>query len=162
MVVTSGRHARLRQTAPRHARPADRHVKAVRRWLAVFALVILIPVTTAAVMLGQHGFSFFVFRASGIGESGDSNLAENQGPGQPAAPLPPSIVAVTPTGVQLTVPGVARDAWAGVAELRGGTWVLLDAGQRYTEVRAATSRMWDAHSMQYASPWLILPVEEQL
>ena len=62
----------------------------VRRWMAAFALAVLIPLTLGSTMIVLHGLPFFVFRSAGTGVTpdADTNLGENFGPGQPDAPKP--------------------------------------------------------------------------
>ncbi len=50
------------------------------------AAMILFALTAGATEVALHGFKFFVFRATGTGETGPNGLQENQGPGQPDAP----------------------------------------------------------------------------
>jgi hypothetical protein len=79
-------------TAPPTPPPrAPTRARANRRWLLVLAALILIPVLSATVMIGMHGFSFYIFRQAGIGQTGGDGLQENQGPGQPDAPKPPVV-----------------------------------------------------------------------
>lgn len=64
------------------------------RWRSAFVGIILLVVVLGSIMIGQHGVSFFVFRSGGTGQSPDSFLNENQGPGQPDAPKPSKLVVV--------------------------------------------------------------------
>lgn len=73
----------------KHRKPVDKRKVTMRRWRIAFITVIAIPLITGSVMIGMHGFAFFVFRSQGTGESGDSSLCENQGPGQPDGPGTP-------------------------------------------------------------------------
>jgi hypothetical protein len=58
----------------------------------------LIAVIAGGTEIHLHGFDFFVFRATGNGETGPNGLQENQGPGQPDAPkLTASPVKAQPT-----------------------------------------------------------------
>lgn len=74
------------------AKPA--RSRANRRWLLFLVGLILVPLISATVMIGQHGFSFYVFRQAGVGETNGNGLNENQGPGQPDAPKPPVLRSV--------------------------------------------------------------------
>jgi len=69
------------------------------RFFAVLTSVLFMAVVTAAVIeIHLHGFKFFVFRATGVGETSRNGLQENQGPGQPDAPKPtPSHIKVQPS-----------------------------------------------------------------
>ena len=58
----------------------------------------LVAVAAGAIEIHLHGFQFFVFRATGVGETSRNGLQENQGPGQPDAPKPtPSHIKVRPS-----------------------------------------------------------------
>jgi hypothetical protein len=58
----------------------------------------LVAVAAGAIEIHLHGFKFFVFRATGIGETSRNGLQEDQGPGQPDAPKPtPSHLKVQPS-----------------------------------------------------------------
>jgi hypothetical protein len=71
---------------------------AARVAAAATAALVLIAVSAGATEVALHGFSFFVFRAVGNGETGANGLQEDQGPGQPNAPKPtPSHVRVHPS-----------------------------------------------------------------
>lgn len=157
-VAYQGRHARptVRQTRAASVSPAQRRTASLRHWQLFMATVIIIPVTTAAVMIEQHGFAFFAFRSQGTGFTGDGALTENQGPGQPDAPKPALIVAVLPDGTRLNVP--PHDTWAGVAELRNGKWAILSAGTSQAQVTARTAKTWAAHPSLYKSGWIAVPV----
>jgi hypothetical protein len=48
----------------------------------------LVAAVAGVTEIKLHGFSFFVFRSTGTGESGPGALQEDQGPGQPDAPKP--------------------------------------------------------------------------
>jgi hypothetical protein len=63
--------------------------RANRRWLIALDTLILVPLISASIMIGMHGYKFYVFRQQGIGETSGNGLTENQGPGQPDAPKPP-------------------------------------------------------------------------
>jgi len=76
-------------TKPR-TRPATgtrgRQVHAMRKVAIAFVAFFLVGVISGAAEIAMHGFSFFLFRNVGAGAGNSSNLNENQGPGQPAAP----------------------------------------------------------------------------
>jgi hypothetical protein len=69
------------------------------RFAAISATVLfLIAVVAGVVEIHLHGFQFFVFRATGVGETSRNGLQENQGPGQPDAPKPtPSHIKIQPS-----------------------------------------------------------------
>jgi hypothetical protein len=84
---TPGKHG------PRPARsPAaggqGRQVTAMKIAVAATAVLVGISVLAGAAEIKLHGFDFFVFRATGVGETGSAGLNEDQGPGQPNAPKP--------------------------------------------------------------------------
>jgi hypothetical protein len=62
---------------------------------AATAALFLFAIVSGATEVALHGFSFFVFRSTGVGETGPTGLQEDQGPGQPDAPKP------TPTGINV-------------------------------------------------------------
>jgi hypothetical protein len=152
-----------------HRKPVDSRVRYLRRWWLALAVCVAIPVALAAVMIAQHGPAFFVFRSGGTGQSPESALSENQGPGQPDAPRAavaakppvkpqpksPVLVARSPN-TWLAVP--AGSKWAGIAELKNGTWAVLDAGASEARVAAGASRNWRADPGRYLSQWVIVPV----
>ena len=70
------------------AKPKGRQVRAMRKVAAAFVVLTLAGVTTGAVEVELHGFSFFLFRNAGAGAGNSRDLNENQGPGQPDAPKP--------------------------------------------------------------------------
>jgi hypothetical protein len=77
---------------------APRQLVAARVAAAATAALFLVAVAAGASEVALHGFSFFVFRTVGNGETGPNGLQENQGPGQPDAPKPmPSNVRVHPS-----------------------------------------------------------------
>jgi hypothetical protein len=61
---------------------------AIRVVAAATAALFLFAVISGATEVALHGFSFFVFRSTGVGETGPTGLQEDQGPGQPDAPKP--------------------------------------------------------------------------
>lgn len=161
----------------RHPHRRVNRLRSLRRWRLFLILMVLIPVTIAVIMVALHGPAFFVFRAAGTGESpdfpGSSALAENQGPGQPDAPRAhpvvqqrahPPVIAVRVVAVngstRLTLPAARHYTWAGIAELRTGRWVILDAGTSQARVAACTGRSWAAHLSRYMSGWIVVPVKE--
>ncbi|MGH8961082.1 MAG: hypothetical protein ACRDWT_07720, partial [Jatrophihabitantaceae bacterium] len=87
------------------ARPAGkpsagkgRQVGAFRFAMISTSVLFLAVVAVAAIEIHLHGFKFFVFRATGVGETSRNGLQENQGPGQPDAPKPtPSHIKVQPS-----------------------------------------------------------------
>jgi hypothetical protein len=165
----------LRDVPQGHRKPSDNRKTAMRRWRLVFAAIIVFVISAGSFMISQHGFSFFVFRSAGTGESPDSFLSENQGPGQPDAPratplavkvpvrraaAKPELVVVSPN-TKLTIPGSQHDTWAAIAELHDGSWTLLDAGTKYAAVSAAAAQSWNASPGKYMSEWIILPVHKE-
>ena len=86
-----------------------RQLVAFRVAAAATAALFLFALVAGTTEVALHGFSFFVFRSSGTGETGRGagGLQEDQGPGQPDAPKPtPSHVNArsSPPGT-VTVPG---------------------------------------------------------
>ena len=73
----------------RDGKPRQR--AAMRVMAVTFATLFLFSVGAGTVEVALHGFSFFVFRASGTGSSPDGGLTESQGPGQPGAPGAPGV-----------------------------------------------------------------------
>lgn len=65
-----------------------RQARVMRKVVATFVVLSLTGVTTGAVEIKLHGFSFFVFRNAGAGAGNPGGLTEDQGPGQPDAPKP--------------------------------------------------------------------------
>jgi hypothetical protein len=65
-----------------------RQLVAIRVVAAATAALFLFAVISGATEVALHGFSFFVFRSTGVGETGPTGLQEDQGPGQPDAPRP--------------------------------------------------------------------------
>ena len=76
------------RTRGRHRRKRDSRKRALRGWQLAFAALLAVVLGTGTAMIVQHGYDFFVFRSAGTGQSPDSFLNENQGPGQPDAPKP--------------------------------------------------------------------------
>jgi hypothetical protein len=73
-------------------------VAAIRFAAAVTSILFLVAVVAGVIEIHLHGFNFFVFRATGVGETSKNGLEENQGPGQPDAPKPtPSHIKVQPS-----------------------------------------------------------------
>jgi hypothetical protein len=87
------------------ARPAGkrssgqgRQVAAIRFAAIATSALFLVAVAAGVMEIHLHGFKFFVFRATGVGETSRNGLQENQGPGQPDAPKPtPSHLRVQPS-----------------------------------------------------------------
>jgi hypothetical protein len=67
-----------------------RQVTAMRLAAIATSALFLVAVVTGVMEIHQHGFAFFVFRSAGTGETRHSGLNEDQGPGQPDAPKPPT------------------------------------------------------------------------
>jgi hypothetical protein len=63
-----------------------RQLVAIRVAAAATAALFLFAVICGATEIALHGFPFFVFRSTGVGETGPTGLQEDQGPGQPDAP----------------------------------------------------------------------------
>lgn len=63
-----------------------RQLVAIRVAAVATAVLFLFAVICGATEIALHGFPFFVFRSTGVGETGPTGLQENQGPGQPDAP----------------------------------------------------------------------------
>jgi hypothetical protein len=75
-----------------------RQLVAIRVAGVATAVLFLFAVICGATEIALHGFPFFVFRSTGVGETGPSGLQENQGPGQPDAPKPtPTRIDVKPS-----------------------------------------------------------------
>jgi hypothetical protein len=73
-------------------------VAAIRFAAIATSALFLVAVVTGATEIHLHGFDFFIFRATGTGETGPNGLKEDQGPGQPDAPKPtPSHIKVQPS-----------------------------------------------------------------
>jgi hypothetical protein len=72
-----------------------RQLVAIRVVAAATAALFLFAIISGATEVALHGFSFFVFRSTGVGETGPTGLQEDQGPGQPDAPRP------TPTDIKV-------------------------------------------------------------
>jgi hypothetical protein len=74
-----------------------RQVVAIRVAAVATAVLFIFALISGATEVALHGFSFFVFRSTGTGETGPSGLQEDQGPGQPDAPKPtPAHIKVKP------------------------------------------------------------------
>jgi len=73
-----------RAAAKAKARP--RQLVAIRVMAAFAAALFLFALVSGSTEVALHGFRFFVFRSGGVGETPDSGLQENQGPGQADAP----------------------------------------------------------------------------
>lgn len=144
--------------------PQQRRRRAMRRWLTFTGALVLIPLITAAIMIAQHSAPFFVFRSSGIGETPQSALAENQGPGQPSAPalrahpapVKSVLIARSPNSRLTAKPGT----WVAVAELHNGKWVIVATGATYAEVTDDAGWMLGSHPGKYMSKWIVIPVKE--
>jgi hypothetical protein len=67
-----------------------RQLVAIRVAAVATAALFLFALFSGATEVALHGFPFFVFRATGTGETGPDGLREDQGPGQPDAPKPTS------------------------------------------------------------------------
>jgi hypothetical protein len=73
-------------------------VAAIRFATIAATALFLVAVVAGLVEIHLHGFKFFVFRATGVGETSRNGLQEDQGPGQPDAPKPtPSHIKVRPS-----------------------------------------------------------------
>src|SRR6185312_3645592 len=79
--------------SPRRApksRPAaggqSRQAQAWRKMIGALAILTVLGLGSAAVEVGLHGFSFFLFRNTGAGAGNSHDFEEDQGPGQPHAP----------------------------------------------------------------------------
>lgn len=149
---------------PDPPQPKNKRRKVMRRWLLFSAALVLVPLLTAAIMIAQHSAPFFVFRSSGIGETPQGGLAENQGPGQPSAPalrghpapLVPVLIARSPNTRLMAKPGT----WVAVAELHNGKWVIIAAGATYAQIKDDAGWMLGSHPGKYMSKWLAIPVKE--
>jgi hypothetical protein len=94
-----------RPAGPPAARPAGkpsagkgRQVGAIRFATIATTMLFLVAVVAGVIEIHLHGFQFFVFRATGVGETSRNGLQENQGPGQSDAPKPtPSHLKVQPS-----------------------------------------------------------------
>ena len=75
-----------------------RQVNAMRFAAIATSALFLVAVAAGVAEVHLHGFDFFIFRATGTGETGPNGLQEDQGPGQPDAPKPtPSHIKVQPS-----------------------------------------------------------------
>ncbi len=134
----------------------------MRRWRLGFILSAFMVVVSGSIMTGLHGFSFFVFRSAGTGQTPASALKENQGPGQPDAPLPIFLLsAITPDGSEITIRSHINLTWAGIAKMHNGTWKVLADGTAYRQVVRSTCHSYAAHSSLYQSKWAIVSVENE-
>jgi hypothetical protein len=64
----------------------SRQHAAVRAMTIFTAAMVVFALTAGASEVALHGFKFFVFRSTGVGETGPNGGQEDQGPGQPDAP----------------------------------------------------------------------------
>ena len=64
----------------------SRQHAAVRVMTIFTAAMVVFALTAGASEVALHGFKFFVFRSTGVGETGPNGGQEDQGPGQPDAP----------------------------------------------------------------------------
>jgi hypothetical protein len=64
-----------------------RQVRAMRKVVIAFAALSLVGVGSGAAEITLHGLGFFMFRNAGAGAGNSRDLNENQGPGQPDAPV---------------------------------------------------------------------------
>jgi hypothetical protein len=87
-----GTRLQARPAAKPGTRPAakpkgmPRQLVAARVAAVATAALVLFAVAAGTTEVARHGFSFFVFRSVGSGETGPNGLQEDQGPGQPDAP----------------------------------------------------------------------------
>jgi hypothetical protein len=72
-------------TKPGRAKGAPRQLKAIRVAAVATAALFLFAVGSGAMEVAQHGFSFFVFRQTGTGETGPSAPTDQQFLAQQAA-----------------------------------------------------------------------------
>ena len=71
---------------------------AIRFATIATSALFLVAVVAGVIEIHLHGFNFFTFRATGVGETSRNGLQEDQGPGQPDAPKPtPSHIKVQPS-----------------------------------------------------------------
>jgi hypothetical protein len=88
------------QAAGRTTSGQGRQAAAMRFAVIATSALFMVAVVAGAVEIHLHGFSFFIFRSVGTGETGrgPGGLQESQGPGQPDAPKPtPGQVNVQPS-----------------------------------------------------------------
>jgi hypothetical protein len=64
-----------------------RQGRAARKVILLYAAIGVLVVSLVVSMLSLHGASFFTFRQSGTGQTGDEAPVESQGPGQPDQPV---------------------------------------------------------------------------
>lgn len=67
----------------KHAKQEPRQRRALRVWLTALSLLLLVVLALGLTEGSMHGFSFFIFRATGVGSTSGTGLNEDQGPGQP-------------------------------------------------------------------------------
>jgi hypothetical protein len=86
--VRPARQPAVAPTARPGAKPngKSRQHAAVRVMTIFTAAMVLFALTAGASEVALHGFKFFVFRSTGVGETGPNGGQEDQGPGQPDAP----------------------------------------------------------------------------
>jgi hypothetical protein len=85
------------RSAAKPAAGQGRQGAAMRFAVIATSALFLVAAVAGVTEIKLHGFSFFVFRSTGTGESGPGALQEDQGPGQPDAPKPtPSHSAARP------------------------------------------------------------------
>lgn len=170
-LVTPARRVPVRKPRRgRHRKKRDGRKRALHRWQLALLAAVVIPVVLGATMTALHGPAFFIFRASGTGQSPDSALAENQGPGQPDAPgnhaarrrkpATAFLTATAPDGTRITVPAVPGQpglAWAGIAQrVLDGRWAVIADGVSQASVRQATAIHFNRHSSEYAPAWSVV------
>ena len=143
---------------PRHVRLPGRQHRPLMVLLLAYTGIGLLVVSMVLTMLALHGPSFFVFRQSGTGQSGDGFLSEDQGPGQPSQSV--TLVTFSPTGAVITLHATlgTEPAWASVAVNRQGHWVVVEAGASYQGVVRLTTR--EFKPKLYKSLWTVSAVEE--
>jgi hypothetical protein len=85
-------------TGSARSKRQPRQLVAFRVAAVATAALFLFALISGVTEVGLHGFPFFVFRATGTGETGPTGLQEDQGPGQPDAPKPtPTQIKVKPS-----------------------------------------------------------------
>ncbi len=148
----------------------------MRRWRTGFIAIIVFVILAVSVMIGLHGYSFFVFRAGGAGETPASGTPEIQGPGQPDAPQaiavkgpPPSVTADQVLAASGYVPiryGTATDDY-GLAPDNSGAeeavyWLGLNGQAVYAALQKADRADAKANgvTMRYEKGWLIENADE--
>jgi hypothetical protein len=88
LAITPQRRPAVKPVTRRSASTKGRQARAMRKAAAALVVLSLAGVTTGAVEIKLHGFSFFLFRNTGAGAGNSQDLEEDQGPGQPDAPKP--------------------------------------------------------------------------